>query len=107
MIEDIASIISDFGDTTFTWNGNVYPCIASITEFQRDLGDGGFALEKMVNLVVPLEGDCDVLTFPGNILPDAQQLITFQGLQYRIITKKIHPTTAYVRYVARSDTRGI
>ena len=99
--------MSDLGNPTFIWQGASYPCLPSVSEFQRELGDGGFRMDKLFTATIPLQDNVGNLTFPGNIMPDTQQLVYYMGDRFRIIMKKIHPTSAYIRIVAQSDTRGI
>ena len=100
-------IIDDLNTPSIIWNGNSYACIASVSEFRRDLDDGGFVMNKMLTMSIPLEDGNGNLTFSGGILPSPQEKITYQGNTFRIESKHITPTGAYVRYIAAGVTRGI
>ena len=47
MIADMTAIEADLGNPSFVWQGNVYTCIASLTQIIRDLGDGGFRVNQL------------------------------------------------------------
>ena len=84
MIEDMGSINADLGAPSFTWNGGTYNCIANVAQFNRDLGDGGFRTQQLLTITVPrydIEGNT---IFPGDVIPQSQQKITFNGIQFRI-----------------------
>lgn len=98
---------SDLGNPQFIWNGISYPCIPSVNQFERELETGGFIVDKLLTMTVPLTDGNGNQTFPNNTAPDTQQLIQYLGEPYRIKSTKYHPTLAYIRLVAVCTTRGI
>lgn len=121
MIADIAVIQGELGFPTFVWvkDGATYPCVASVAQFTRDLVEGGFTVDQLLTMTVPRYDTQGSPTFPNDIIPEAQQRITFQGQPYRIENVKQDsvydydssgtPTStgARLRIVAINTTRGI
>lgn len=82
----------NFGYPTFTWNGNSYPCIASVTTFNRELGEGGFSLGQLITMTVNRYNVSSYLPiFPNDIIPDSQQIINYNGYNYRIESVILDP----------------
>ena len=121
ILKSIRHINKEVGYPTFTWlvDNNQYTCIASIAEFKRDLVEGGFKVEKLLTMTDPLYDKNGNYTFPNNVLPTSQQLLSYQGLNYRIesvkqdgvfdqaMGKQTSTSGARIRIVAVSTTRGI
>jgi|ERR1041385_503953 hypothetical protein len=109
----IRHIISELGSPYFIWNGQLYSCIASVSQFNRDLVEGGFTVEQMLTLTVPLFDESGGRVFAGETYPQAQEKVTFNGKVYRIENVKqdsifqdgSSPTR--LRIVAMGITRGI
>jgi len=106
-------IISELGSPYFTWNNETYACIASVSQFNRDLVEGGFTVEQMLTLTVPLFDESGGRVFSGEVYPEAQDKITFNGKVYRIENVKQDSiledsaTPTRLRIVAMGITRGI
>lgn len=84
MLGGISEIITELGSPTFSWNNNSYPCIASVSQFNRDLAEGGFTIEQLLTMTVPRYDADGNPTFPNDTPPQAQMVISFNGNQYRI-----------------------
>ena len=106
-IEGIEFAERDLGSPTFNWQGNDYPLIPSVAEIKRELGDGGFTVDLMLNATIQLQDSEGNLIFPGNVTPSPQQKLTYQGNVYRIIVVKFSPTNSYIRITAMHTTRGV
>jgi hypothetical protein len=109
--EDLVITEEDLGLPSFTWLGNSYTFIPSITEFNRDLETGGFQLVRLLTATVRIfnyNDDTFEPLFPTG-LPQPQQIInyTLDGTNYRVESVKLDPTNSYFRLVAHSTTRGI
>jgi hypothetical protein len=107
IVNDLLFIEKDMGCPTFTFNGQKYPFIPSISEFRRDLESGGFSVNKLLSSTVRIlnkDGSKQFIT-----LPTAQQKIVYNidGLTYRIETLKVDPTRSHFRLIAVCDARGI
>jgi len=109
IIEDTKVTEYDLGNPSFTWDGNSYIFIPSITEFKRELDTGGFQIDKLLTATVRMfdfqDGDYTPI-FPLG-LPSPQQKIIYSidGLTYRIVSIKRDPTNAYFRMTAHCDTK--
>ena len=60
-----------------TWNGNPFNILPGGAKFKREMDRGGFDLDSDLQLT------CTTAQFGGNI-PNAAELITYQGLNYLI-----------------------
>ena len=121
MLSDISVIMRESGNPTWTWavDGNVYPCVASISKFKRDLVEGGFVLDELLTLTVPRYDFFDNPIFPSDIIPAPQQRLTFNGVHYRIESVKVDAIYDYnengnkltngtrIRIIAVCPFRGI
>ena len=101
---------SDLGNPMFTWQGNNYNFIPSISEFKRELDTGGFQIVKLLTATVRkfnLDEDCNFQPIFPNGYPTAQQIITYSldGTSYRVETIKHDPTNSYFRLIAHSTTK--
>src|ERR1035437_3208299 len=85
IIDGIMEMEEDLEHPTFSWNSGTYNCVPSISEFQRTLESGGFTIDKLLTMTVLLIYKHNNLTFPGDVRPDTQQTIMYQGEKYRII----------------------
>ena len=115
----MTAIEADLGNPSFVWQGNVYTCIASLTQIIRDLGDGGFRVNQLLTITVPRFDTAGNTIFPNDVIPQSQQTITFNGLQFRIENVKqdsvfdydssgtATSTGARIRIVALDTTRGL
>ena len=93
------------GNPVFNFDGNDYGCIPSVNEFKRELDSGGFATEKMLTMTVPIIDENQNAIFIT--LPTAQEVISYNGEQFRIESTHTHPTGVYMRIIAMSTTHGI
>ncbi len=93
------------GSPTYIYKGETYPCIPSVTDFKRDLLDGGFRVDKLLKMTLRKYDTEDNLIY--STYPTAQEVLTYQGLNYRIETVKHDPTGAYFCIIAMSTTKGI
>ena len=93
------------GNPIFTWQGNDYISIPSISQFKRELEEGGFSLDDMLVLKVRLfdVNGGDIFTTQ----PTPQQIVTYAGKNYRIESLHRDPTLSYIRMVCSSTTRGV
>ena len=115
IIEDLKTIEKDMEEPSFTWHGNPYVFIPSISEFQRQLDTGGFQIVKLLTATVrkyDINWENDEKTyipiFP-NGTPQAQQIInyTLDGTNYRIEIVKHDPVNASMRIIAHSTVKGL
>lgn len=120
IIDAIGQMEADLGSPTFTWQGNSYNCIPSVSTLRRDLETGGFQVYKLLTMTVARYDASGNAIFPNDALPQPQQTLTFENLQYRIETVK-HDSIydvdnfgnrtsnggARMRIIAVSTTRGI
>jgi len=109
IITDLYEIESDLGNPTFTWQGNSYNFIPSISEFNRQLEFGGFQIVKLLTATVRKFNisDDDISPIFPNGTPTAQQIIGYSldGTNYRIESVKHDPTNSYMRIIAHSTTK--
>lgn len=98
---------NDLANPVYTWEGADYPCVPSIAEFQRTLDTGGFTTDRVLTMTARLLDESQNGLYPSDVLPEPQQIITYSGDQYRIISTKKHPTGAYLRVIAHGINRGI
>ena len=119
MVKDLIAIEGELGNPSFVWSGNTYTCIANLSQFNRELGEGGFRVQQLLTITVPRFDVTGTPTFPNDILPESQQKITFNGAQFRIENVKSDSvfdfdssgtsisTGARIRIIAMDTTRGI
>ena len=107
MVTDLLEMESDLGSPTFFWGATEYPCSPSISEVTRDLDTGGFTIDKVLSMTVRLQDADGNSVFDNDLLPQAQQLITYNTEQFRIVTVKVHPTKSSIRIMAFGVTRGL
>jgi hypothetical protein len=113
IISDLQVMEHDLGFPTFTWNGGTYKFIPSITDFNRELETGGFALVKLMTATVRKfdinEDESLNPIFPGGYPQPQRSIIQYSidGLFYRVESIKHDPTNAYFRLIAHSTTKGI
>lgn len=96
----------ELGYPTFTFNGNTYNFIPSISEFRRELDTGGYKIVKVLTASVRKLTSTGTNIF--TTLPTAQNIIyyTLDQQKYRIESVKADPTGAYFRIIANSDIKG-
>jgi hypothetical protein len=119
MIADMAEIEGELGNPSFVWNNVSYTCIASLSQFNRDLVEGGFTVEQMLTITIPRYDPSGNETFPGDVIPQAQQRIMFNGKPFRIENVKQDSVFDYgtdgvattngarIRIVSVGITRGL
>lgn len=111
IIGDLIKIEQDLGTPTFTWNGNTYNLIPSISEFTRELDTGGYKYEKMLTATVRKYNTSLVTLFSGSVYPTAQQKIVYNdgntGTAFRIESIKHDPTNSYMRMICTSAVKGL
>ena len=107
LISGISQMESELGNPTFIWAGNTYACTAGMSEGSKPkVETGGFSLYENLTLSVrQFDADGNNL-FLNSGLPKPQQVITYQGLQYRIISIRMNTTGAYFRIMAEGIVRG-
>ena len=114
--QDLIRVEEELGYPTFSWNGNTYNFIPSISDFNRELESGGFQLVRLLSATVRLNSITynDVLNETTlvpvfNNLPLPQQVIVYNldGVKYRIESLKRDPTNSYFRLVAHSTLKGL
>lgn len=106
IVDGLTEMETDLGSgAVFTFLGQDYACVPSVNEFKRVLDTGGFVIDKLLTLSVQLQDANGNDVFPT--LPVAQQIVTYNGENFRIENTKKHPTGAYVRIIAIGVTRGI
>ena len=112
IIRDLQVMENDLCNPTFTWQGNSYIFIPSITMFNRTLDTGGFQLIRLLTATVrKFNLDCDD-NFEAifvNGMPQPQQTFTYNldGTNYRVESIKGDPTDSYFRMIAHSTSKGI
>lgn len=110
IIKDLKDIESDLGCPTFTWQGNTYNFIPSITDYQRELETGGYQMVKLITATVRKYeiDDFDNITALFPTMPIPQQIITYNldNTNFRIESVKVDPTNSYFRLIGHSTTRG-
>ena len=112
ILSDTQEIQSDMGNPSFTWNGAIYQCIPNAFEYKKDLEDGGFATDLMLELTVSRYNSLNQPVFSGDQIPKPQDKLTYQNNSFRIITVMDSPVinNAYgvtLKIVAVCSTRGI
>ena len=107
MVRDLTEIESDLGSPVFFWGSTEYPCVPSVNEAARTLEEGGFSTDKVLSMTVRLLDVDGNSVFTDNILPQAQETVTYNTENFRIISTHKHPTGAYVRILASNTTRGV
>lgn len=112
IIADLVKIENDLGNPVFTWNGQTYPLIPSISDFQRALDTGGYKNDKMLTATIRKYNTDGSNVFSGSIYPTSQQKLIYidgndGGTAYRIEHIKHDPTGAYMRVIAVTSTAGL
>ena len=110
VLKGLTHVEKALGNHTFTWiDGNNYPCDASIIDTKRDLGDGGFVIDKLLTMTVRQYNTDETPVFINNIIPQSQQRIMYNGTSFRIASVKVDSIGigARMRIVAVCTTRGI
>lgn len=107
IIADLITIEGELGNPTFTWKTGTYNFIPSISEFNRELEDGGFSTNQMMTATVRKLTSSGTNVF--TTLPTAQEIITYNmdGSTFRIESIRQDSTGAYFRLTAVSTVRGI
>jgi hypothetical protein len=104
------------GNPTFTWQGNSYNFIPSISEFNRQLESGGFQMVKLLSATIRKFGITEDDGFETvydpifpNGTPTSQQIIGYvlDGSNYRIESVKHDATNTHMRIIAHSTTKGL
>lgn len=111
---DLQEIMDECGNPTFTnFDGTSYPCKGSTTELSSPQVNGGFSLERLLTMTVPLyaatrSGGTVTLVsmFGSNPIPKSQKVIQYKGDSYRIRSVKRNVTDAYLRVIAIGTTKG-
>lgn len=86
--------------TTFVWNGNTYPCQIGARNETKELGEGGYALEAGVELVVRI----GVLTAGTPATNDDLTL----GTRSLTVSAVLHdPSGEFVVLTCEDPTRGV
>jgi len=84
-IEVNNEINAEFGYPVFIWQGNNYNCIPNSYRVSRELEEGGFVSDLMLEIIV---NRYDVWTdspvFPGDVIPAPQQTLQYNGNTFRI-----------------------
>jgi hypothetical protein len=105
ILEGITFEEGDLNNPTFTFGSETYSCVPSVNEFKRTLDTGGFVIDKMLTLTVRIiDKDSNALY---TTVPTPQQIIAYNGENFRIESKHTHPTGAYVRFICMGVTRGV
>lgn len=109
IVDDLLYMEKDMGPPTFTWQGNTYPFVASISSFTRQLESGGYEPVKLLSSTVRILNHDGTYQFSSNVIPQAQQtfLYNIDGQKYRVETVKIDPTNSHFRMIAVGTARGI
>lgn len=122
IVDGLSEMMVDLGSPTFVWatDGATYPCIASVSQFTRNLEVGGFSTDKLLTMTVPRYDSTGNPTFPSDVIPQPQQKVTFNGDQFRIESVKQDAifdhdsnnnqttnTGARIRIVGVNTSRGI
>lgn len=121
MIADMEVMQNDLGNPSFVWltDGGTYKCIANLSQFNRDLGDGGFRTQLLLTITVPRYDKDGTPIFPNDIIPQAQQKIRYNGDFYRIENVKQDSVFDYdssgtstsagarIRIIATDTTKGL
>ena len=111
IVRDLEYMECELGNPTFTWNGNAYNFIPSISEFRRELETGGFQSVKLLTATVrkySLNCDYEYTSLFPNGYPTSQNIINYSldGTNFRIETIKHDPTNSFFRIIAHSTTKG-
>lgn len=107
MVSGIIFEENDLNNPVFSLGGVDYACVPSVNEVTRYLEAGGFVIDKILSMVVRMIDSDGNDIFTTQTLPQAQQVVTYNGERFRIITTKKHPTGAYIRLMAQGITRGV
>lgn len=107
IVNDLIIIEGELGNPTFTWKNGTYNFIPSISEFDRELEDGGFSTNQLMTATVRKYTASGSAIF--TVSPTAQETITYNmdGSTFRIQSIKHDATGAYLRIIAVSTVRGI
>jgi hypothetical protein len=90
---------------TFVYNTVSYNCIASISDFARELEVGGFILDKMLTLTVRLYDGNGNNVFLSTQLKSKEK-ISYNNSIYRISTIKTDATGTHLILVCYSTDKG-
>jgi len=83
------------GGQTFTWQGQVFPCVPGKVQSDPLLSMGGLSDKSETVLVVRKS------SFTGHVYPIAQQYVTFRGTQYCIRELHDNSTDQFYRLVLK------
>ena len=112
ILNDTLEIQSDMGSPSFSWNGAIYQCIPNAFSYKRELEDGGFVSDLMLELTVSRYNSSNQPIFTGDVIPTPQQTLTYQNNTFRIMTVMNSPVIsgangATIKITAVSVNRGI
>ncbi len=102
----MASVEDYYNNQTFTWEGNDYPCVGSVSEVTKVLEDGGYSVDRFGSFKVRLQ-DTDGNDIFDPSIPEPQDTLTFQGEEFRILSVKSHPLGNEIRIMGESTNKGI
>ena len=101
MLADLELIEADFDDPIFIWKGEEYKCIPASVQKVKVLDVGGFMVDTDLVLTVRLNQFSEVL-------PEAQQTITYLDKGFRIIgINTVGVAQSYIRLFCEQMNRGV
>ena len=100
IINDLKVICRDLDYPTITYRQEDFQCIPSSDSSTTLLEIGGFSENADITFTVRKELFTD-------FIPTAQELITYKGTLYRILTIKEDTTGAFYRLICVDKSRGV
>ena len=91
--------------STITISGSSYPAVVSLAMQEKQLGIGGYTVDTTANITVRLYNADGTSVFAT--MPTTQQLVTYNGITYRILQLRISPQGTHMRIVGINQNRGI
>ena len=90
---------------TITISGSSYPAVVSLAMQEKQLGIGGYTVGTTANITVRLVNADSSSLF--TTMPTTQQLVTYNGITYRILQIRTAPQGTHMRLVGINQNRGI
>ena len=88
-----------------TYNTVLYPTILSISGVERMLDNGGFVIDRSLTATLRIYNKDGSKQF--NTLPSVQDILTYNGDRYRILSIKVASTQTHFRLIGIGITRGL
>jgi hypothetical protein len=98
--DSLLELESELGQT-FVWNSGTYPCIIGARNETKELGEGGFALQAGLELVVRLAA------LPNSTPPAPNDDLTLGSRALTVVSVLHDPSGEFVVLTCEDPTQGV